>query len=88
MQEKVNAYIFLLRKPPTVVSKGIANPIATIRAAGMLIEYLTQSSKVSNSLERAIYDNLKNGPRTPDLGGKSTTTEVAMDILERTKKLL
>lgn len=84
---------FILAEPvhgsaPDIAGKGIANPIATIRAAALLLSYVTKRSKVSNSIEKAIFENLKHGPHTPDLGGKSTTQAVAKDILERTKNIL
>jgi tartrate dehydrogenase/decarboxylase/D-malate dehydrogenase len=57
---------------PDIAGKGIANPLAAILSAGLLLEHLglTQSA---GAIRRAVAVVLKAGqPRTPDLGGKST----------------
>jgi tartrate dehydrogenase/decarboxylase/D-malate dehydrogenase len=66
---------------PDIAAKGIANPLAAILSAGLLLEHLglTQSAA---GIRRAVAAVLKAGqPRTPDLGGKSTTVAVAEAVL-------
>jgi tartrate dehydrogenase/decarboxylase/D-malate dehydrogenase len=66
---------------PDIAGKGIANPLAAILSAGLLLEHLglTQSAA---GIRRAVAAVLKAGqPRTPDLGGKSTTVAVAEAVL-------
>ncbi|KAJ2303637.1 homoisocitrate dehydrogenase, partial [Coemansia sp. RSA 2706] len=54
----------------------IANPIAAIRSAAMLLER-TGYSAAALAIYRAVDKVLAGGQiKTPDLGGKSTTTEV------------
>ncbi len=62
------------------VLAGIANPIATFLAVAQLLEYLkhTQLSKALNSV---CVSAVRDGPRTPDLGGKGTTAEVLKCVL-------
>jgi tartrate dehydrogenase/decarboxylase/D-malate dehydrogenase len=66
---------------PDIAGKGIANPLAAILSAGLLLDHLdlTQSAV---AIRRAVAAVLKSGqPRTPDLGGKSTTVAVADAVL-------
>jgi len=62
---------------PDIAGKGIANPLAAILSAGMLLDHLGLE-KSGHSIRRAVADVLKAGqPRTPDLGGNAKTAEVA-----------
>jgi tartrate dehydrogenase/decarboxylase/D-malate dehydrogenase len=66
---------------PDIAGKGIANPLAAILSAGMLLEHLglTKSAAV---LKKAVAAVLKAGrPRTPDLGGNAGTVQVADAVL-------
>ncbi len=68
---------------PDIAGKGIANPIGQIWAAAMMLDHLNQHS-AAGAIERAIEKVLASplAPRTPDLGGKATTTEVACAIAQ------
>src|SRR5229473_822393 len=62
---------------PDIAGKGIANPLAAILSAGMLLEHLGLT-RSATAVRRAVATVLKAGkPRTPDLGGNATTTAVA-----------
>jgi tartrate dehydrogenase/decarboxylase/D-malate dehydrogenase len=62
---------------PDIAGKGIANPLAAILSAGMLLDHLGLANGAA-ALRRAVAAVLKAGkPRTPDLGGNGTTQEVA-----------
>src|SRR5437016_10016883 len=66
---------------PDIAGKGIANPLAAILSAGLLLDHLGLSESAS-ALRRAVAAVLKAGqPRTPDLGGKATTVAVADAVL-------
>ena len=52
---------------PDIAGLGIANPIATILSAAMMLKYTLNEEKASNMIERAIKDALKDGYRTKDL---------------------
>jgi homoisocitrate dehydrogenase len=66
---------------PDIAGQGIANPIATLRALGLLLHELGDT-RASRSLEEAIEAVLRNGPHTPDLGGAATTEQVTDAVLE------
>ncbi len=66
---------------PDIAGKGIANPLAAILSAGMLLDHLHLNQSAA-AVRRAVTAVLKAGtPRTPDLGGKATTIEVADAVL-------
>jgi len=57
---------------PDIAGKNIANPIAAIRSAAMLLEYLGDRNG-AGSMESAIHRVLDQGIRTRDLGGTAGT---------------
>ncbi|PHH68805.1 hypothetical protein CDD83_5968 [Cordyceps sp. RAO-2017] len=68
---------------PDIMGKGIANPIATLRSAALMLEFLNEST-AANKIYTAIDANLEEGRLLcPDLGGTATTSEVIEDILKR-----
>ena len=64
---------------PDIYGKGIANPIGQIWAGSMMLEHLGHADAAAAVL-RAIETVLAEGPRTPDLGGKATTTDIGKAI--------
>lgn len=68
---------------PDIEGKGIANPVATARSTGLLLEFLGLKEEAQR-VYKAVDAGLREGKAlTPDLGGKSTTQEVIDDILKR-----
>lgn len=66
---------------PDIAGKRIANPIAAILAAKMMLDYLGED-KWAEQVENAVLTVLKEGKQlTPDLGGSSTTSEVTEAII-------
>lgn len=66
---------------PDIAGKGIANPIAAILAAKMMLDYLGED-KWAERVENAVVAVLEEGKNlTPDLGGSSTTSEVTEAII-------
>jgi len=66
---------------PDIAGKGIANPVGTLWATALMLEHL-ELPQLSTKLMAAIKSVLKARQiRTPDLGGKSTTTEMVDAIL-------
>jgi len=70
---------------PDIAGKGIANPIAAIRSAAMLLDKLGHS-KLAEKIEQSIKATLKSGIQTPDIGGNSTTQLVTDSIISFMKK--
>jgi len=67
---------------PDIAGKGIANPLAAILSAGMMLEHL-QLEAAASAVNKSVGLLLAGaGPRTPDLGGTSTSTEVGAAIVE------
>jgi homoisocitrate dehydrogenase len=60
---------------PDIAGKGIANPVATIRAAALLLEQLGQGD-IAMRIEDAVDRVLSAGVWTADLGGQATTEDV------------
>jgi 3-isopropylmalate dehydrogenase len=60
---------------PNIAGRGIANPIGSILAVGMLCEYLGWNSEAS-ALLAAVREALREGHTTTDLGGHYTTEQV------------
>jgi 3-isopropylmalate dehydrogenase len=59
------------------------NPIATILAAKMMLEWLGESTK-AQALEGAVAEVIREGKaRTYDMGGTSTTLQMAEAIAEK-----
>ena len=82
---------FVLAEPvhgsaPDIAGMGIANPLAAIRSAAMLLLYLGESDR-SVRLERAVQEVLRREIVTPDLGGSATTGEVANAVLNELREL-
>jgi tartrate dehydrogenase/decarboxylase / D-malate dehydrogenase len=66
---------------PDIAGKGIANPLAAILSAGMMLDHLG-SPHGAGAVRAAVAAVLKAGkPRTPDLGGTDKTVEVADAVL-------
>jgi tartrate dehydrogenase/decarboxylase/D-malate dehydrogenase len=68
---------------PDIADQGIANPVAAILSAAMMIEFLGET-EAAQLVEDSVVASLRDGKvRTPDLGGSSSTTDVTADILQR-----
>jgi len=67
---------------PDIAGKGIANPVATILSAAMMLEWLGENeaaTKVENATLRVLEEGII---RTPDLGGKNNTQDMADAIIQ------
>ena len=66
---------------PDIAGTGIANPIASILSAKMMLDFLGED-EWAERIENAVVSVLKEGKYlTPDLGGSSTTREVTEAII-------
>jgi tartrate dehydrogenase/decarboxylase/D-malate dehydrogenase len=67
---------------PDIAGKGLANPIAAILTAKMMLDYL-EEKEAADLLFKAVKKNLsEKRVRTMDLGGRSKTNEVGEDIIK------
>jgi 3-isopropylmalate dehydrogenase len=65
---------------PDIAGKGVANPVATILSAAMMLEWLPGEETKAGA--RLIYDAVERvlanpSNRTPDMGGRLTTTRMS-----------
>ena len=66
---------------PDIAGKGIANPLATILSAAMMLRYSFDLDKEADAIENAVKKVLKAGYRTIDImpqeeAKKATVTQV------------
>ena len=52
---------------PDIAGKGIANPIATILSAAMMLRFSLNLDKEADAVEAAVQEVLKEGYRTGDI---------------------
>ena len=75
---------------PDIYGRNIANPIAMIWSGAMMLDFLTHSTgagrEAHDVIVKAIEKVLVDGPRTGDLGGKASTTDMGMAIAELVAK--
>ncbi len=66
---------------PDIAGKGIANPIGQIWSGAMMLEHLGHADAAAvivKSIERVLVE----GPRTRDMGGAATTSDVGRAVAE------
>lgn len=66
---------------PDIYGRNIANPIGQIWAAAMMLDQLGHPD-AGVAVVSAIESVLREGPRTPDLGGRASTQDVGRAIAE------
>ena len=67
---------------PDIAGRGIANPIAAVSAAALLLARAGLADRAGR-VEEALAEHCENGPRTSDRGGDATTEEAVDDLLRR-----
>ncbi len=65
--DKTAVYEPIHGSAPDIAGQGIANPIATIESAGMMLRYSLGEDEAANKIDSAIKKALKDGYRTKDL---------------------
>ena len=61
---------------PDIYGKGIANPVAMVWSAALMLQFLGEQA-AHDAILKAIETVLANGPRTADLGGQADTAEMS-----------
>jgi methanogen homoisocitrate dehydrogenase len=67
---------------PDIAGKGVANPVAAIRSAAMLLAHLGDQEggkRIEDAVDAALADKVM----TRDLGGSATTRGFAMEVMQR-----
>ena len=68
---------------PDIAGKGIANPLALLLAAAMMLDHVGHEAlagAVRTAIDKALHDD---NVRTGDLGGKASTKELTQAIIRR-----
>ena len=68
---------------PDIAGKGLANPMATILSAAMLLRHSLDLAAQAERIERAVALALEDGVFGRDLGGTAGTTEIGDAVLTR-----
>jgi 3-isopropylmalate dehydrogenase len=91
---KVDLYEPIHGSAPDIAGKGIANPIAAIASAAMLLRHTAKLHAEADSIEAAIEQVLQSGLRTADLlppaqrASACSTQEIGQRIAESTVEAL
>ena len=67
---------------PDLAGRGVANPLATILSAALMLRHGLGRSAEASAVESAVDRALQAGLRTADLGGKATTAEATQAVLD------
>lgn len=68
---------------PDIAGKDIANPLAAIRSAALMLRQLGYGDGATR-IENAVDQVIREGRYlTPDLGGTSSTSEVVKEVVKR-----
>jgi 3-isopropylmalate dehydrogenase len=66
---------------PDIAGRGIANPLAMLLSAALMLRHGFGLEGEAAALESAVHRALADGLRTADLGGSATTEEAAREVL-------
>jgi 3-isopropylmalate dehydrogenase len=67
---------------PDIAGQGIANPLATMLSAALMLRHGLSSEDAAAKIESAVDRALDAGLRTRDLGGDATTAEATQAVLK------
>ena len=75
---------------PDIAGKGIANPIAMIWSAALMLDFLGDAEgpchAAHNAMMKAIEFTLEHGPHTIDMKGNASTSEMGDAVLQNLKR--
>ncbi|TWO19873.1 3-isopropylmalate dehydrogenase [Campylobacter hyointestinalis] len=89
---KVGIYEPIHGSAPDIAGQGIANPIAMILSAAMMLKYAFNENDAADAIEKAVRVVLKDGYRTKDIAKFDakeicTTSEIGSIISDYVKKI-
>ena len=73
---------------PDIAGKGIANPLATILSAAMMLRFSLNQPQAADRIESAVKKVLTQGLRTADIHGSGTTCVSTAEMGEAVVKAL
>jgi tartrate dehydrogenase/decarboxylase/D-malate dehydrogenase len=66
---------------PDIAGRGVANPMAAVWAGALMLDHLGET-EAAGLVMGALRRVAKDGPRTPDLGGEASTSQVVQALTE------
>jgi 3-isopropylmalate dehydrogenase len=73
---------------PDIAGKGVANPLATILSAAMMLRFSLGQPEAAQRIEAAVQTVLAQGLRTPDIHSEGTTKVGTREMGEAVLKAL
>jgi 3-isopropylmalate dehydrogenase len=73
---------------PDIAGKGVANPLATILSAAMMLRFSLNQAEAADRIEVAVKKVLAQGLRTPDIYSEGTTKVGTREMGEAVVKAL
>jgi len=71
---------------PDLAGKGVANPVGTILSAALLLRHSLGMEEEARAVEAAVRQVVREGIRTPDVGGTARTEEVGSAVAQRVRE--
>ena len=76
------------RSAPDIAGKGVANPLATILSAAMMLRFSLNQPEAAAHIEKAVDAVLSQGLRTPDIYSDGMTRVGTVDMGDAVVKAL
>jgi 3-isopropylmalate dehydrogenase len=74
---------------PQLAGKNVANPLAMILAAAVLLSHAGEEhEQAGRAIREAALEAVAGGVRTADLGGDASTSEFTDEVIRRTRQKL
>jgi isocitrate/isopropylmalate dehydrogenase len=73
---------------PSLYGKNVANPMAMILAAAVLLSYHPGGEAASRAIRESCLEAVGEGTRTADLGGHSSSSEFTDEVIRRVRQKL
>ena len=73
---------------PDIAGKGLANPLATILSAAMMLRFSLGQTEAADRIETAVKKVLAQGLRTPDIHSAGTTKVGTVEMGDAVLKAL
>ncbi len=68
---------------PGIAGQGVANPLATVASAAMMLRWSLGETEAADAVDAAVDAAIADGPRTGDVGGSDGSEAVAGFLLAR-----
>ncbi len=66
---------------PSIAGKNIANPVGTILSSALMLRHSFDLESEARAIENAVQNVLRNGIKTCDIGGQTSTSDMTQAII-------